>query len=65
MNCMSKRGVCLAGTLISMSYKLKNRSLLAGFFLLVVTAIGTSGYYLLGLVHDVYYPHHRGFLGNS
>ena len=31
-----------------MPHTLKNRSVLAGFFLLVVTAIGTSGYYLLG-----------------
>ena len=30
-----------------MANNLKNRSFLAGFFLLVVTAIGTSGYYLL------------------
>lgn len=31
-----------------MAHNLKNRSVLAGFFLLVVTAVGTSGYYLLG-----------------
>lgn len=31
-----------------MPHTLKNRSVLAGFFLLVVTAIGTAGYYLLG-----------------
>ncbi|MCX5863519.1 MAG: potassium channel protein [Deltaproteobacteria bacterium] len=36
-----------------MAHNLKNRSLLAGFFLLVVTVIGTLGYYLLGyLAHD-------------
>ena len=31
-----------------MVYTLKNRSVLAGFLLLMVTAIGTFGYYLPG-----------------
>lgn len=36
------------GRSIARQHTLKNRSVIAGFFLLVVTAIGTFGYYLLG-----------------